>query len=407
MSNDKDGYLNFDEYIRQGEPTQRERAEAWRVAIGLQAVDGLKTSEYLQDTARRNIEGEITIDEARELVKQYYIKKTTRDDDADKEEADRVSSNISKLLQTDAFTYSVAGLSAIHRAIFEGVFKHAGQFREYDITKKEWVLRGDSVLYGRWQDLRMALEYDLDRERQFSYTDLDKDSMVEHIARFVSGIWQTHPFSEGNTRTTALFTIKYLRMLGFSVNNDLFANHSWYFRNALVRANYRNVAKGIEYEPVFLVRFFRNLLLGENNILKNRYMIINPPEEWRMPDGEMPNHQRTNEQVEDKHRISTVQVPHKHRISSSVISLNPDSKFYTNNEDIIELVRIIGNDELSISQMMDIKKLKHRQSFVDTHLEPALQDRFVRRKYPDRPNHPRQKYLLTVKGVALYRELTK
>lgn len=404
----KDGYLDFDEYIRQGEPAQRERAEAWSVAIGLQAVDGLKTSEYLQDTARRNIEGEITIDEARELVKQYYIKKTTHDDDdADKEEADRVSSNISKLLQTDAFTYSVAGLATIHRAIFEGVFKHAGHFREYDISKKEWVLRGDSVLYGRWQDLRMTLEYDLDRERQFSYADLDKDSMVEHISRFVSGIWQIHPFEEGNTRTTALFTIKYLRMLGFSVNNDLFANHSWYFRNALVRANYRNVAKDIEYEPLFLIRFFRNLLLGENNILKNRYMMINPPEEWKMPEGEMPNHQITNEQEEDKLRTSTVQVPHKYRTSSSIIKLSPDSNLYTNNEDIIELVRIIGNDELSISQMMDIKKLKHRQSFVDTHLEPALQEKFVRRKYPDRPNHPRQKYLLTVKGVALYNELTK
>lgn len=397
------GYIDFDEYIRQGEPAQRERAEAWSVAIGLQAVDGLKTSEYLQDTARRNIEGEITIDEARELVKQYYIKKTTHDDDdAGKEEADRVSSNISKLLQTDAFTYSVAGLAAIHRAIFEGVFKHAGHFREYDISKKEWVLRGDSVLYGRWQDLRMALEYDLDRERQFSYTDLDKDSMVKHIARFVSGIWQIHPFGEGNTRATALFTIKYLRMMGFNVNNDLFANHSWYFRNALVRANYRNVAKGIDYEPLFLICFFRNLLLGESNILKNRYMIINLPEEWKMSDEQV-----TNGQVVDKHHTSTIQAPHKHRVSSSVIILNPDSKFYTNNEDIIELVRIIGNDELSISQMMDIKKLKHRQSFVDTHLEPALQEKFVRRKYPDRPNHPRQKYLLTLKGVALYKELMK
>ena len=402
------GYIDFDKYIRQGEPAQRERAEAWSVAIGLQAVDGLKTSEYLQDTARRNIEGEITIDEARELVKHYYITKTSHnDDDADKEEADRVSSNISKLLQTDAFTYSVAGLSAIHRAIFEGVFKHAGQFREYDISKKEWVLRGDSVLYGRWQDLRMALEYDLDRERQFSYTGLDKDKMVEHIARFVSGIWQIHPFREGNTRATALFTIKYLCMLGFSVNNDLFANHSWYFRNALVRANYRNVAKGIEYEPLFLIRFFRNLLLGENNILKNRYMMIKPPEEWRMPEGENPDHQIANEQEKDKYHTSTAQAPHKYRTSSSVINLNPDSKFYTNNEDIIELVRVIGNDELSIGQMMDIKKLKHRQSFVATHLEPALREKFVRRKYPDRPNHPKQKYLLTAKGVALYNEFTK
>ena len=285
--NEKEQYINFDEYIRQSEPQKKERAEAWRVAIGLQAVDGLKTSEYLQDTARRNIEGEITIDEARELVKEYYIKKTTHDDDdADKEEADRVSSNISKLLQTDAFTYSVAGLAAIHRAIFEGVFKHAGRFRDYDISKKEWVLRGDSVLYGRWQDLRMAIEYDLGQEHQFDYTGLKKDQMVEHLAKFVSGLWQIHPFGEGNTRTTAIFTIKYLRSQGFSVNNDMFERHSWYFRNALVRANYRNLEKGIGYEPIFLVRFFRNLLLGENHTLKNRYMMIDAPEEWKMPDSE-------------------------------------------------------------------------------------------------------------------------
>ena len=284
-------YINFDEYIRQGEPQKRERADAWRVAIGLQAVDGLKTSEYLQETARRNIEGEITIDEARELIKQYYIKKSTHDEgDEDREEADRVSSNISKLLQTDAFTYSVAGLTAIHRAIFEGVFKHAGRFRDYDISKKEWVLRGDSVLYGRWQDLRMAVEYDLEQERQFSYTALSKDQMVEHLAKFVAGLWQIHPFGEGNTRTTAIFTIKYLRSQGFSVNNDLFERYSWYFRNALVRANYRNLQKGISYEPIFLVRFFRNLLLGENNTLKNRYMMIDAPEDWKMPESELLPH---------------------------------------------------------------------------------------------------------------------
>lgn len=273
-------YIDFDEYIRQGEPEKSKRADAWRVAIGLQAVDGLTTSDYLNETARRNIEGEINIDEARQLVKTYYQKKTTREpDDDEKQEADEVSGNISKLLQTDAFTYSVAGFAAIHKAIFDGVFKHAGRFRDYDITKKEWVLRGDTVQYARWQDLRMTLQYDLDQERLFDYTDLNKDQMVEHIAKFVSGLWEIHPFGEGNTRTTAVFTIKYLRSLGFDVNNDLFEQNSWYFRNALVRANYRNLTKGVNYEPIFLVRFFRNLLLGDNNVLKNRYMIINPPEE--------------------------------------------------------------------------------------------------------------------------------
>ena len=295
------GYLKFDEYIRQGEPQRRERAEAWRVAIGLQAVDGLKTSEYLQEAARRNIEGEISIDEARELVRQYYITKTAHDeDDADREEADKVSSNISKLLQTNAFTYSVAGLSGIHRAIFDGVFKHAGRFRDYDISKKEWVLEGDSVLYGRWQDLRMAIEYDLEQERQFDYTPLTKKQMVEHLANFISGLWQIHPFAEGNTRTIAIFTIKYLRSQGFRVNNEMFELHSWYFRNALVRANYRNLEKGVNYESKYLIRFFANLLLGEKWDLRNRYLHIHPTEEW----SEQPN-LRDLGQVPHKYPTST------------------------------------------------------------------------------------------------------
>lgn len=377
-------YINFDEYIRQGEPQKRERAEAWRVAIGLQAVDGLKTSAYLQETARRNIEGDITIDEAKALVNQYYIKKTAHDDgDTNEEEADKVSANISKLLQTDSFTYSVAGLAAIHRAIFEGVFKHAGQFRDYDITKKEWVLRGDTVLYAHWEDLSMTIQYDLDQERQFSYKSLDKSKLVEHIAKFVSSLWQIHPFGEGNTRTTAIFTIKYLRSLGFNVNNDLFEQHSWYFRNALVRANYRNVAKGIEYEPAFLVRFFRNLLLGEDNTLKNRYMMINPPEEWKMPE---------TEQAPDKHRTSTGQV---------------QDKLHTENEDISRIVKAIGHQQMAIKEIMEVFNLKGRDNFLNLYLTPAIAEGFVRMLYPDKPHHPRQKYLLTAKGVMLYNEIMK
>lgn len=379
-------YINFDEYVKASEPHKRERAEAWRVAIGLQAVDGLKTSEYLQETARKNIEGEITIDEARELVKRYYITKTMRDaDDDDKEEADKVSSNISKLLQTDAFTFSVAGFAAIHKAIFEGVFKHAGRFRNYDISKKEWVLRGDSVLYGRWQDLRMALEFDLEQERQFDYATLDKDQMVEHLSKFIAGLWQIHPFGEGNTRTTAVFTIKYLRSQGFKVNNDLFEQHSWYFRNALVRANYRNLTKGINYEPVFLIRFFRNLLLGENNTLKNRYMMVNPPEEWKMPEEEQT--QRTT--------------------PSTTPSSTPSSRdqIKTDSPLIIRLVKALGDGQYSVKEMMSLVGLKDRMNFMEFNLKPAMAEGFVRLLYTDRPHHPRQKYLLTLKGLAMYQEI--
>ena len=382
----KQTYLDFDEYIRQGEPAQRVRADAWRVAIGLQAVDGLKTSEYLQKTARRNIEGEISIDEARELVKQYYISKTTHDeDDADKEEADRVSSNIAKLLQTDAFTYSVAGLAAIHRAIFEGVFKHAGRFRDYDISKKEWVLQWESVLYGRWQDLRMTIEYDLEQERQFDYKGLDRVQIIEHLASFVAGLWQIHPFGEGNTRTTAVFTIKYLRYLGFSVNNDLFECNSWYFRNALVRANYRNVVKGVEREPIFLIRFFRNLLLHEQWDLRNRYLHIHPTAEWK-------------EQPKLGTRTSSEQAPEQ--VPEQAAGL-----LHTDNPLIIGLVKVIGDEEQSITEIMKTLGLRHRPNFLEYHLNPAIKDGFVRMKYPDSPRHPRQKYLLTVKGLALYNEI--
>lgn len=274
--NDKELYLNFDEYIRQGEPSQREAAYAWSTAIGLQAVDGLKTSEYLNGLARRNIEGEITIDEVREQLQSYYVNKTTHDaDDAEKEEADRVAANITKLLNEKSFSLTPLEFLNIHRHLFEGVFKHAGEIRPYDISKNEWVLQGDTVVYGRAADIHEALKYDIQTERDFSYKGLTTDEIISHVVDFVTLLWQNHPFREGNTRTTAVFVIKYLRSCGFNVNNELFADNSWYFRNALVRANYSNPPKGIQPDKSFLVKFFRNLLLGEKNELKNFYMLQN------------------------------------------------------------------------------------------------------------------------------------
>ena len=308
----KELYINFDEYIRQGEPGQLEKAGYWQTAIGLQAVDGLKVSNYLQNTARKHIEGDITIDEARELVNQYYITKTAHDaNDEDKEEADRVSSNIVKVLSSPTFDFTTGGYQSVHRRVFEGVMKHAGEFRTYDITKKEWVLEGDTVLYLNWEDLRRAIDYDLGQERAYTYSGKSHDEMISHLTRFVSGLWQIHAFGEGNTRTTAVFTIQYLRSLGFEVNNDQFARHSWYFRNALVRANYRNVAKGIDYSPVYLERFFRNLLFGEQWDLRNRYLHIHPTKEW----SEQQNLATPTYivQAPDKYRTSTGQVAYGKR----------------------------------------------------------------------------------------------
>jgi fido (protein-threonine AMPylation protein) len=270
--------------------------------------------------------------------------------------------------------------------------KHAGELRTYDITKKEWVLEGDTVLYLNWEDLRRALDYDIEQERTYSYKGKTHDEMISHLTRFVSGLWQIHAFREGNTRTTAVFTIQYLRSLGFDVDNDQFARHSWYFRNALVRANYQNVPKGIEYTPVYLERFFRNLLFGEQWDLRNRYLHINPTTEWSV----QPN-------LADPTSTPS-STPTSTPTSLSVNTLKPNSKLQTNNQNIIELVLVVGNEEMSIKQMMEKKGLKDRRNFLDYHLEPALKERFIRMKFPNSPTHPRQKYLLTVKGLALYKQ---
>ena len=384
----KNGYLDFDEYIRQGEPQQKERAEAWRVAIGLQAVDGLKTSEYLHETARRNIEGKISIDEARELIKTYYITKTHHaPDDDEKQEADQVSANITKILSYSSLDFSTKGYIALHRRIFEGVFKHAGQMRNYDITKKEWVLNGDTVNYLNWEDLRMALDYDIEQERNFIYKGISPDNLISHISRFISGIWQVHAFREGNTRTTAVFAILYLRDIGFDVANDMFAEHSWYFRNALVRANYRNARKGIDYSPIYLERFFRNLLFGEQWDLRNRYLHIYPTEEWSVqPNMSIP------EQAPHNYPTTTPQLP---------------NKFNADNSNIIKLVSIIGKQELSVKEIMTSIGLKDRKNISVLYLNPAIQEGYVRRLYPNSLHHPKQKYLLSVKGLTLYNELIK
>lgn len=279
---------DFDEYIRQVEPSAQQSAVDWQTAIGLQQVDGLKPSQYLLDVAQRNIEGDITIDEVRQLLDSYYRSKVGRTPDADETaECDKAAANIKKILSTNTFAFNTNGFVATHRRIFEGVFKHAGELRTFDITKKEWVLGGDTVNYLNWEDLRRAIDYDLQQERDFSYKGLTEEEKVRHICRFVSGLWQIHPFCEGNTRTTAVFTIQYLRSMRYAVTNDMFRTHSWYFRNALVRANYKNARLGIDYDFTFLERFFRNLLLDEHNELKNRSMLINAPEWWKMTDDKL------------------------------------------------------------------------------------------------------------------------
>ena len=266
---------DFEEYIRQSEPHKREKGYAWQTAIGLQAVDGLKTSDYLRETARKHIEGDITIEEVKQLVNSYYESKTARNDVEDRtEEADKVSARITELLSEQSFTFSPLEYISIHRRLFEGIYSHAGKIRDYNITKKEWVLNGETVLYAGADSIRETLDYDFTREKEYDYRHHDTVEAVSHIAQFVSDLWQIHPFGEGNTRTTAVFVIKYLRSFGFDISNETFAHHSWYFRNALVRANYNNVPNGIFATKRYLEAFFRNLILGEQNELKNRYLHV-------------------------------------------------------------------------------------------------------------------------------------
>ena len=266
---------DFEEYLRQGEPNKAEKAKDWKTAIGLQDVDGLKPSDYLIETAKKNIEGDITIEEVKERIDRYYKQQPKNNEESRTEEADKVSACVIEILSEKTFRFSPAEYLNIHRRLFQGIYDYAGKIRDYNITKQEWVLNGETVLYASAESLRVALEYDFQQEKTFNYRGLSQKEIIEHIAAFISLLWQIHVFGEGNTRTTAIFLIKYLRKLGFKdVNNDLFAMHSWYFRNALVRANYEDLSKGIHKTEKYLLYFLSNLLLNENHKLKNRDMHI-------------------------------------------------------------------------------------------------------------------------------------
>lgn len=272
---DKYWKLELNEYIRQGEPEKIDKSNAWKTAIGLQDVDGLKTSDYLIETAKEHIEGKISITEADQRIHSYYEEQKDRNEiEEDSKEADIVSVRIAKLLGEKTFQFSPVEWQNIHRRLFEGLFSHAGKIRNYNITKKEWILKGDTVMYASFDSIRATLDYDFSQEKNFSYEGLTIDEAVRHIAKFTSGIWQIHPFGEGNTRSTAVFIIKYLKTFGFAVSNETFAENSWYFRNALVRANYNDLQNGVYATTEFLELFFENLLMNAGHELKNRYMHI-------------------------------------------------------------------------------------------------------------------------------------
>lgn len=283
-------FADLEGYIRQGEPSRAKKSAAWQTAIGLQDVDGLKTSDYLLETAKEHIEGKIDIAAVQQQIQSYYEAQTERrEKEHNTKEADVVSARIAALLGEDTFQFSPAAWQAVHQRLFSGLLDHAGEFRTFNISKKEWVLGGESVTYAAWESIRATVDYDFQAEKQFSYAGVPLPEAVRHIAAFTSGIWQIHPFSEGNTRATAVFVIKYLKTFGFPVSNEIFAENAWYFRNALVRANYNNYSKGIRATTVYLEHFFENLLSVADNDLRNRELHVDyAPEMPQSAESERP-----------------------------------------------------------------------------------------------------------------------
>ena len=369
----------FEVYSRAKEPGKREKAGLWGTAIGLQKVDGLQTSAYLAETARRNIEGEISMAEAGRLIGAYYRVKEVREEAAKTrtDEADIVAQRIAEILAEPTFSFSPASFVAIHGRLFRGIYRHAGRIRDYNITKSEWVLKQDSVHYEGADMIAATLEYEFGRERKFDYKGLSQAETIAHFARFIADVWQIHPFGEGNTRTTSVFAIKYLRSLGFGIDNRVFAENAFFFRNALVRANYSNIPKKIYPTLVYLERFFANLLGGAEFELKSRFLLVGL--DAGAPPLVPPKREQAREQVGEQ---VGEQAPGR-----------PD-KF------VLRLVKAMKG-EMSVLEMMAALKLGGRRNFLEKYLSPAMALGLVDRTQPDSPRSPTQKYLLTEKGKAL------
>lgn len=247
----------------------------WDAAIGLQEVDSLKPSKYLKKLSEENVNGEKTIYEVEHELKEYYIEKEKINDINHNElECDLVSTRIVQLLEDEKFKLSVDFLRYIHGYLFKDIYDFAGQFRKIDFSKHELILNNDSALYGDCKTLKESLEYDISLERVKNYKEMNIVEVINNITDFSSRIWQTHPFREGNTRTIAIFIIKYLISLGYQVDNTLFKDKSVYFRNALVRSNYFNNEKNVRDDNSYLIKFYENLLLGKNNNLQSKDLIV-------------------------------------------------------------------------------------------------------------------------------------
>lgn len=266
---------SINDYIETETPKNYAKQQEWDMAIGLQEVDNLKPSKYLEKLLRENVIGEKTIYEVEHELKQYYIEKDKTDKTIQDEfECDLVSTRIVQLLEEDNFELSVDYIKNIHKYLFKDVYEFAGEFRKVDFSKHERILNNDSVAYGDHKLLEQSLDYDITLEKNKNYNEMNIVDVINNITDFSSRIWQIHPFREGNTRTTALFIEKYLVSLGYDVDNTMFKEKSVYYRNALVRSNYFNNYLNIKQDNSFLIKFYENLLLGKNNNLHSRDLIV-------------------------------------------------------------------------------------------------------------------------------------
>lgn len=409
--------LDFGKYYEAPEPGRRERAYGWATAIGLQDVDGLKPSQYLINTAKRHIEGEISQEEAKHLVDEYYETKEGHDLPSDVQEADKVSARMIAVINSPTFNFSVAYYLGLHRQIFDGVFKFAGEIRSVELTKREWVLNGDTVQYTPSCMIKDTLEYDFDKERKFKYKGLTEDRFVEHFSEFISGIWQIHPFREGNTRTAALFAIKYLRSRGYSVTNDLFAEKSWYFRNALVRANYENDRLGVEKTQLPLEEFFKVLIYGDEIELHNRFLRIG--QEYGTTTAKAIADLHRHDDVVNRPDVginhgddvingglkdeSALLVPPKREQVGGQVR---EQVAFSLPKGVVRLLRVFKGD-MSVLEMMGALKLGGRRNFLEKYLSPAIELGLVEMTQPNSPRSPTQKYRLTEKGKNMRREVAQ
>ena len=272
---EKDLDSSMNPYQEETKPKGYIKQLQWDMAIGLQQVDNLKPSKYLEQISEKNILGELTIKEVEQSLREYYTTKEKQNDINHNElECDFVSMRIVELLDQDNFELSVDYLKYIHKYLFQDVYEFAGEFRKIDFSKHEKILNNDSVAYGNSKTLNESLEYDISLEKEKNYKDMSIVEVIKNITDFTSNIWQVHPFREGNTRTTAVFIEKYLISLGYNVDNSLFKDKSVYFRNALVRGNYFNNYLNIKEDKTYLIKFYENLLLGKNNNLHSENLIV-------------------------------------------------------------------------------------------------------------------------------------